>query len=96
MSGLLQRVTLCELQPDLTNALIIGIIIAKQQPHALRNGANFDGTTLERAVWNFTLRDSRVMYINATCWGSAHGIRELNEKFNVGDVGKFNCFNNNI
>lgn len=75
----LERYTLRNLVPDVGNAFVIGVIIAKQSPRKLPDN---------RAVWNFTLRDSPQDYINATCWGSKDSITLLNEKFQIGDVGK--------
>ncbi|KAK4879874.1 hypothetical protein RN001_008020 [Aquatica leii] len=74
----LQRVQLSALTPDLTNALIVGIIIAKQEPRVFGDG--------QSAVWNFTLRDSPLYYINTTCWGTKEVLSELNEAYSVGDV----------
>lgn len=80
----LQRVTLCNLIPDMENALIVGIIIGKQQPRKLA----FDKSERDRAVWNFTFRDSPRDYINVTCWGLKDSIFELYSKFQVEDVGE--------
>ncbi|KAF5300331.1 hypothetical protein FQA39_LY11188 [Lamprigera yunnana] len=74
----LQRVQLSELTPDITNALIVGIIIAKQEPRELTDGRS--------SVWNFTLRDSPISYINVTCWGPIVVLLEFCTKFGVGDV----------
>lgn len=75
----LEKYTLRYLHPDIGNAFIVGVIIAKQSPKKLAD---------ERAVWNFTLRDSPQDYINVACWGRKESVSLLNEKFHVGDVGK--------
>lgn len=76
----LEKYTLRYLHPDIANAFIVGIIIAKQPPKKLSN---------DRAVWNFTLRDSPQDYINVSYWGGREFICLLSERFQVGDVGKF-------
>lgn len=81
----LQRVTLCNLTPDMDNALIVGIIIGKQQPRKLATNK----LEIDRAVWNFTFRDSPKDYVNVTCWGMKDSIFELDSKFQLDDVGKF-------
>ena len=37
---------------------------------------------------NFTLRDSRVDFINVSCWGKSAYIHDLADHFHIGDVGK--------
>ncbi|KAK5646523.1 hypothetical protein RI129_004987 [Pyrocoelia pectoralis] len=80
----LQRVQLHALTPELTNALIVGIIIAKQEPRTFTSKDN--DTNTYRAVWNFTLRDSPLNYINVTCWGVQDVLGEFHKKFTIGDV----------
>lgn len=80
----LEKYSLRYLHPDVGNAFIIGVIIAKQSPRKVPD---------DRAVWNFTLRDSPQDYINASCWGRKEAVFLLNERFQVGDVGKKSlCF----
>ncbi|KAF2904877.1 hypothetical protein ILUMI_01294 [Ignelater luminosus] len=81
----LQRVPLSDLVPDGRNIFIVGIIIAKQEPRKFNDTKSGD-TRRERAVWNFTLRDSPICYINVTCWGLKDEIFGINNKFHVGDV----------
>lgn len=76
----LEKYTLRSLRPDVFNAFVVGVIIAKQSPRKLSD---------DRSVWNFTLRDSPQDFINVTCWGQKESVFLLNEKFQVGDVGKF-------
>ncbi|KAB0797464.1 hypothetical protein PPYR_08457 [Photinus pyralis] len=80
----LQRVQLHALTPELLNGLIVGIIIAKQEPRVF-TGRDFENVA-SRAVWNFTLRDSPLNYINVTCWGTQDILNGFNKKFSVGDV----------
>ncbi|XP_057666084.1 meiosis-specific with OB domain-containing protein [Diorhabda carinulata] len=80
-----QRATLKDLNPYLTNILIVGAIIGKQKPRKFTD-AKLNVHGVLRAVWNFTLRDSVKDYINVTYWGSAEVIFQANDKFNVGDV----------
>lgn len=84
----MQRMTLTDLQPNIDNALIVGIIIAKQRPRVITKDTNA-GNSSERSVWNFTLRDSPRDYINATYWGEYDNIREIDVKFEIGDVGEY-------
>ena len=42
----------------------------------------------ERHLLSFTLRDSPVDFINATCWGSREHIASLTQLFHIGDIGK--------
>ncbi|XP_018320715.1 meiosis-specific with OB domain-containing protein isoform X2 [Agrilus planipennis] len=79
----LQRATIKELSPIITNAIVVGIIIAKQR---LRRFVDNKDTFKERGVWNFTIRDSIVDYINVTCWGDANEIIETYDKYHTGDV----------
>lgn len=78
-----QTVCLRNLHTRITNSLIVGVIIAKQRPRIfVKNNGN------NRAVWNFTLRDSIHDYINVTCWGSDEFVNYLSANFKVKDVGK--------
>lgn len=79
----LKRYLLKELVPEASNAVIVGIIVAKQRPK------KFSKSGSERAVWNFTIRDSPYDYINATVWGACDNVFEMNDKFQIGDVSKF-------
>ncbi|XP_063382069.1 meiosis-specific with OB domain-containing protein [Cydia fagiglandana] len=82
MSGV-QRVRLNNLNINLQNALIVGIIIAKKQPRTVgskkKNGDS-------RGVTSFTMRDSEVDTINVDVWGSEYFAITFYERFLVGDV----------
>nr|XP_022905749.1 meiosis-specific with OB domain-containing protein [Onthophagus taurus] len=80
----LRRLMIQQLEPDLNNVLIIGIIIAKQRPRKFTSTGK-DGIS-ERGVWNFTLRDTPRDYINCTFWGQGEEIWKLAEAFQIGDV----------
>lgn len=84
MAGV-QRVHLNNLNINLKNAFIVGIIIAKNNPRIFgskkRNGES-------RGVTSFTLRDSDVDTIYVDVWGSEYYVITFYERFLVGDVGK--------
>ncbi|KAK9884858.1 hypothetical protein WA026_009080 [Henosepilachna vigintioctopunctata] len=81
----LQRVTLMHLEPTIFNALIVGVIIAKQDPRQFVDSKSSDPGT-SRAVLNFTFRDSPQDFINVTYWGKSDAIFAIDENFHVGDV----------
>ncbi|XP_066262542.1 meiosis-specific with OB domain-containing protein [Euwallacea similis] len=81
----LQRVDLKNLNTNLTNVIVIGIIIGKQRPNIFVSQTSESGP-ITKAVWNFTIRDSMQHYINVSYWGSAEQILEANDKFRTGSV----------
>ncbi|KAI8426339.1 hypothetical protein MSG28_005197 [Choristoneura fumiferana] len=86
MAGV-QRVRLNNLNINLKNAFIVGIIIAKNKPRIFgskkRNGES-------RGVTSFTLRDSDVDTIYIDVWGSEYYVITFYERFLVGDVEQSN------
>ncbi|XP_004931449.2 meiosis-specific with OB domain-containing protein isoform X1 [Bombyx mori] len=82
MAGV-QKVCLNALNINQKNALILGIIIAKNSPRTIssrrKNGES-------RAVTSFTLRDSEVDTINIDVWGSEYFVFTFYERFLVGDI----------
>lgn len=84
MAGV-QKVRLNQLNMNIKNALIVGIVIAKNSPRTIgskkKNGES-------RGVTSFTLRDSDVDTINVDVWGSEYFVLTFHERFLVGDVGK--------
>lgn len=84
MAGI-QKVRLNNLNINVKNALIIGIIIAKNSPRTIgskkKNGDS-------RGITSFTIRDSEVDTINVDVWGSQYFVLTFYERFLVGDVGK--------
>ncbi|KAJ0178357.1 hypothetical protein K1T71_006180 [Dendrolimus kikuchii] len=82
MAGV-QKATLNYLNVNLNNALIIGIIIAKNAPRTWGSKKK-NGET--RGVTSFTLRDSDIDTINVEVWGSEYFVITFYERFIVGDV----------
>ncbi|XP_015905361.1 meiosis-specific with OB domain-containing protein [Parasteatoda tepidariorum] len=80
-----QKVSIRELSSELSQAIIYGIIIAKQEMRRI-DSRKQPGT--ERYVLNFTLRDSLTDTINAACWGEENAISKLSTSFTIGDVVK--------
>lgn len=82
----LQRVSLININPNLSNVLIVGIIIGKTKPRTFLDTKATVQTY--KSVWNFTLRDSKTDYINVSYWGESEIIYYANDQFRTGDVGK--------
>lgn len=86
MAGV-QKVRLNNLNINIKNALIVGVIIAKNSPRTIgskkKNGES-------RGVTSFSLRDSEVDTINVDVWGSEYYVITFYERFLVGDVGEQN------
>lgn len=91
-NGILKRVALKDLAPDLENALVVGVIIAKQKPRKFKDKYK-DGDSF-KAVWNFTIRDSLRDYINITYWGCSEDVCAASDKYYTGDVGR--CLTNRL
>ncbi|XP_030840774.1 meiosis-specific with OB domain-containing protein-like [Strongylocentrotus purpuratus] len=77
------KVNLKDLTAQASNVVIIGIVIAKQKPRQVQSKSN-PGT--DRSVFGFTLRDSPVDFINASCWGSSEHVLALSNKFRIGEI----------
>lgn len=82
----LQRVILRDLNPNLSNVLIVGIIIGKSRPRKFLDAKS--SVESFKAVWNFTLRDSKRDYINVSYWGASETIYQTNNQFQIGDIGE--------
>ncbi|KAL0822626.1 hypothetical protein ABMA28_004659 [Loxostege sticticalis] len=82
MAGI-QKVRLNNLNINIKNALIVGIIIAKCSPRTI--GSKKKNGDI-RGITSFTLRDSDVDTINVDVWGSQYFILTFYERFLVGDV----------
>ncbi|KAF9802988.1 hypothetical protein SFRURICE_012233 [Spodoptera frugiperda] len=82
MAGV-QKVRLNNLNINLKNALIIGIIIAKNSPRTVGSKKKNNES---RGVTSFTVRDSEVDTINVDVWGSEYFVLTFYERFLVGDV----------
>ncbi|XP_065213492.1 meiosis-specific with OB domain-containing protein [Planococcus citri] len=76
------RVKIRDIGPGTENLLLTGLIIRKQEPRVVQ--MKKDGS--ERCVWSFTLRDSPSDLINVTIWGLVNSVRDMYNKFQVGDV----------
>lgn len=81
-----QRITLKDLNPNLSNVLVVGIIIGKSRPRKFLD--NRSPVQTFKAVWNFTIRDSKRDYINVTYWGAGELIYQANDRFYIGDIGE--------
>lgn len=83
----LQRITLKNLNPNMSNVLVVGIIIGKTKPR------KFLDTKCPvpsfKAVWNFTIRDSKSEYITVSYWEASETIYQANDQYRTGDVGKY-------
>ncbi|XP_068618665.1 meiosis-specific with OB domain-containing protein [Battus philenor] len=82
MAGV-QRICLNNLNINLKNSLIIGIIIAKNSPRIFGSKKKSGDS---RGVLSFTLRDSEIDTINVDVWGSEYFVITFYERFFVGDV----------
>ncbi|XP_013141748.1 PREDICTED: meiosis-specific with OB domain-containing protein-like, partial [Papilio polytes] len=82
MAGL-QKVRLNNLNINIKNALVIGIIIAKNSPRIF--GAKKKSGE-SRGVMSFTIRDSQIDTINIDVWGSDYFVMNFYNRFIVGDV----------
>lgn len=83
-----QRVNLRNLEPDLNNILIVGVIIGKQRPRKFVD-VKAKETNSYKIVWNFTFRDSLQDYINVAYWSNNDAAYEANDRFHTGDVGEY-------
>lgn len=83
MAGV-QKVRLNNLNSNIKNGLVVGIVIAKNSPRVIGR-KNTNGES--RGVTSFTLRDSDVDTINVDVWGSEYFVLTFYERFLVGDVG---------
>ncbi|XP_049874395.1 meiosis-specific with OB domain-containing protein isoform X2 [Pectinophora gossypiella] len=82
MAGV-QKIRLNNLNINIKNAIIVGIIIAKNSPRTFGSKKK-NGDT--RGVTSFTVRDSQVDTINVDVWGSEYFVITFYERFLVGDV----------
>ncbi|XP_023231096.1 meiosis-specific with OB domain-containing protein-like [Centruroides sculpturatus] len=80
-----KTVQICDLSPNLFNAIIVGIVITKQD---VKNVQSKRKPGTERYVLGFTLRDSPNDTINITCWGDEHDVNNISNQFQIMDVVK--------
>ncbi|KPJ12583.1 Uncharacterized protein C16orf73 [Papilio machaon] len=83
MTGV-QKVCLNNLNINIKNAFVIGIIIAKKCP---RTFSPKEKSSELRGVMSFTIRDSQIDTINVDVWGSDNFVTTFYNRFIVGDVG---------
>ncbi|CAH0765916.1 unnamed protein product [Bemisia tabaci] len=77
-----KRVAIKDLNPSVTNILIIGIVIDKRSPRIV----SCKKRNTEKSLLKFTMRDSEVDFINVTMWGSQDFIENLSMEFYMGTV----------
>ncbi|XP_047027068.1 meiosis-specific with OB domain-containing protein [Helicoverpa zea] len=82
MAGV-QKLKLNHLNLNVKNALIVGIIIAKNSPRTVGSKKKSGES---RGVTSFTIRDSDIDTINVDVWGSEYFVLTFYERFLVGDV----------
>ncbi|XP_037974777.2 meiosis-specific with OB domain-containing protein [Plutella xylostella] len=82
MAGV-QNFRLNNLNINIKNALIVGIIIAKNSPRIFESKKKSGES---RGVTSFTIRDSEIDTINVDVWGSDYFVTTFYERFLVGDV----------
>ena len=51
------------------------------------------GPGTERYLLSFVVRDSPTCFVNATCWGSEHFVKDLARTIAIGDIGKITIEN---
>ncbi|XP_069859886.1 meiosis-specific with OB domain-containing protein-like [Dipodomys merriami] len=73
---------LADLQQNMANLKIIGIVIGKTDVKGFPDRKNIGS---ERYTFSFTIRDSPACFVNAACWGKEEYIRPLSDSFRVGD-----------
>ncbi|XP_054098396.1 meiosis-specific with OB domain-containing protein isoform X4 [Callithrix jacchus] len=73
---------LSDLQPNMADLKIIGIVIGKTDVKGFPDRKNIGS---ERYTFSFTIRDSPAHFINATSWGNEDYIKSLSDGFRVGD-----------
>ncbi|XP_026303328.1 meiosis-specific with OB domain-containing protein [Piliocolobus tephrosceles] len=74
--------TLSDLQPNMANLKVIGVVIGKTDVKGFPDRKNIGS---ERYTFSFTIRDSPAHFINAASWGNEDYIKSLSDSFRVGD-----------
>ncbi|XP_076075230.1 meiosis-specific with OB domain-containing protein-like isoform X1 [Mytilus galloprovincialis] len=62
---------------------VVGLILSREDERSVQSRKN---SSTERFVFNFTLRDSPLFYVNVTFWGKEQNIKDLTDRFHIGDV----------
>nr|XP_020025010.1 meiosis-specific with OB domain-containing protein isoform X2 [Castor canadensis] len=73
---------LSDLQPNMANLKIIGIVIGKTDVKGFPDRKNIGS---ERYTFNFTIRDSPTHFVNVASWGKEDYIKSLSDSFRVGE-----------
>ncbi|KAM4820082.1 meiosis-specific with OB domain-containing protein isoform 1-T3 [Thomomys bottae] len=73
---------LADVQPNMADLKIIGIVIGKTDVKGFPDRKNIGS---ERYTFSFTVRDSPSHFVNVTSWGKEDYIRPLSGSFRVGD-----------
>ncbi|XP_026688389.1 meiosis-specific with OB domain-containing protein-like, partial [Diaphorina citri] len=81
LSADIVQIEISELSPNSKDFKLVGVIISKRSARSFTDRKNET-----RSVWNFTLRDSPLYFINVAAWGSEEYIDKLFTTFNVGDI----------
>ncbi|XP_025203366.1 meiosis-specific with OB domain-containing protein-like [Melanaphis sacchari] len=76
------RLKLNSIFPGTTNILVVGIIIAKQNPRVIISKID----NKEKSVFSFTVRDSPENMVNVSVWGSNDYTKRLYNDFKIGDL----------
>ncbi|KAL4675918.1 hypothetical protein H8959_010063 [Pygathrix nigripes] len=74
--------TLSDLQPNMANLKVIGVVIGKTDVKGFPDRKNIGS---ERYTFSFTIRDSPAHFVNAASWGKEDYIKSLSDSFRVGD-----------
>nr|XP_028696290.1 meiosis-specific with OB domain-containing protein isoform X1 [Macaca mulatta]XP_028696291.1 meiosis-specific with OB domain-containing protein isoform X1 [Macaca mulatta] len=74
--------TLSDLQPNMANLKVIGVVIGKTDVKGFPDRKNIGS---ERYTFSFTIRDSPAHFVNAASWGNEDYIKSLSDSFRVGD-----------
>ncbi|XP_065342632.1 meiosis-specific with OB domain-containing protein isoform X1 [Cloeon dipterum] len=87
MAAGVAKYNISKLSSHLTNIVVVGVIIARQQPRVFGNKKCPNGqSSTDRAVFNLTLRDSPSDCINVSRWGTVSAIGQEAENFHIGDI----------
>uniref|UniRef100_A0A1A9WH53 MEIOB-like N-terminal domain-containing protein n=1 Tax=Glossina brevipalpis TaxID=37001 RepID=A0A1A9WH53_9MUSC len=78
---------LSELHPDISNALVVGLVLNKTEPNIFlaKNDTQY------RGVFTFTIRDSKQHIINCKVWNRQEKVEEYYKNIKLGDVVDIIC-----
>ncbi|XP_053197090.1 meiosis-specific with OB domain-containing protein [Scomber japonicus] len=75
-------VSISELHPNVSHAMVVGIIIGKTDVRSFPDRKNIG---VDRFTFGFTIKDSPDFFINVSAWGNDCYINGLSNSFSVGD-----------